>query len=400
MDSINLRLEMEYPEILKKMVVRRGRFIGSLISLLFMLVMVSCNARQEESDMETLPVDNLIRLSDAQIQLANINVANVREGFIGRKLSLTGVLKVNEQSVVTVSSRIPGRIEILFFKNTGETVSAGDKLYEIYSDKLIDAQREYFTLQSNNWNYSGRYEPSLVLEDKLMAMGMMPSQIKQLGKDGKIQFRVVIYSPDKGKIRSVNVSEGQYIESGQTLFVLAADNELWLEAQVYPDEIQFLKIGMPAEVIIPLAGEMPVKCKLSFINPAFEKDKNITLVRAVIDNRENRLHPGMLAILNIQTQTSYGIVIPTSAVISGRNGDRVWIREGTGEFSPRMITSGLHSGDSTLVLSGLDTSDKIVTTGVYLLNSELILKQGISSPGGSELLNKRTGNKEEIARGF
>ncbi len=400
MDSINLRLEMEYPEILKKMVVRRGRFIGSLISLLFMLVMVSCNARQEESDMETLPVDNLIRLSDAQIQLANINVANVREGFIGRKLSLTGVLKVNEQSVVTVSSRIPGRIEKLLFKNTGETVSAGDKLYEIYSDKLIDAQREYFTLQSNNWNYSGRYEPSLVLEDKLMAMGMMPSQIKQLGKDGKIQFRVVIYSPDKGKIRSVNVSEGQYIESGQTLFVLAADNELWLEAQVYPDEIQFLKIGMPAEVIIPLAGEMPVKCKLSFINPAFEKDKNITLVRAVIDNRENRLHPGMLAILNIQTQTSYGIVIPTSAVISGRNGDRVWIREETGEFSPRMITSGLHSGDSTLVLSGLDTSDKIVTTGVYLLNSELILKQGISSPGGSELLNKRTGNKEEIARGF
>ena len=77
---------------------------------------------------------------------------------------------------------MPGRIEKLFFKNTGETVKKGDKLYEFYSDDLVSAQREYFTLQSNNWNFHRRYEPSLALENKLLIMGMIPSQIEQLGE--------------------------------------------------------------------------------------------------------------------------------------------------------------------------------------------------------------------------
>lgn len=370
----------------------RTKIIASLFIPGLLIGVLSCKMKKEEAVSEPQPIDNYIRLSDAQIQLANINVAEAREGTIGRRLSLTGVLKVNEQSVVTISSRLPGRIEKLFFKNTGDIVNKGDELYEFYSDDLIDAQREYYTLQSNNWNFSGKYEPSLVLEDKLLVMGLMPSQIKQLGKDGKIMFKVIIYSPGEGKIRSVNVSEGQYITPGQTLFELAADKNLWLEAQVYPDDIQYLKTGMPATATVPLAGELPVKCNISFINPAYEKGKNVTLVRAVINNDDNRLHPGMLALLNVQTQMTRGILVPSSAVITGSHGERVWIREGNGDFTWRQVTTGMQSGDSILVLSGLEKSDQIVTTGAYLLNSELILKQGTGSMSTTEIT---TGNNRQ-----
>ena len=58
-------------------------------------------------------------LSDAQLQLANISTAVARTGTIGQELSLTAVLKVNEQSAATVSSRVSGRIEKLYFRNTG-----------------------------------------------------------------------------------------------------------------------------------------------------------------------------------------------------------------------------------------------------------------------------------------
>ena len=363
------------------MEIKVNKIITILLFTSLLFLLFSCKMQMEEKTAEVSADDNKLRLSESQIQLANINTAEVREGSIGRKLSLTGVLKVNEQSAVSVSSRVPGRIEKLYFKNTGETVKKWDKLYEYYSDNLVTAQREYFTLQSNNWNFSRKYEPSLALENKLLIMGMVPSQIEQLGKDGKILFRVDVYSTVEGKIRSVNVSEGQYIQEGQTLFELAGDNNLWLEAQVYPGEIKFLKTGIPATATIPLACEMQVKCNISFINPSFEAGKNIALVRAVINNPGSRLHPGMFAILNVQIQMSHGIIIPSSAVISGVDGDRVWIREETGEFSERMVTTGLQSGDSILVLAGLAKSDKIVTSGAYLINSEMILKNGTMSHG-------------------
>ncbi len=349
------------------------RVLWILVSL---SVITSCRMQKDDSENEPVSKDNFIRLSDAQIQLANIKVSDTREGSIGKNLSFTGVLKVNEQSVVSISSRVNGRIEKLFVRSTGESIQKGDRLYDLFSEKLIDAQREYFRLQSSNWNFSGKYEPSLILEDKLLVMGLMPAQIKQLGKDGKILFGITIYSPVAGKIRSINVSEGEYVTEGQPLFVLADDSKLWVEAQVYPDEIQYLKTGMEASATIPITGEMPVKCRISFINPSFEKGRNVTLVRAVIDNPGQLLHPGMLAILNVQTHLSRGIVVPSAAVISGNFGNRIWVKEENGNFTYRQVTTGLQSGDSVLVTSGLVLSDKIVTSGAYLLNSELILKNG------------------------
>jgi len=369
------------------MSVQTFRSAASLLPLLLVFIMLSCKMQKEEETSGTAEQGNNIILSEAQIQLANINTAGVRVGNIGRKLTFTGVLKVNEQSAVIFSSWISGRIEKLYFRNTGERVKKGDMLYEFYSEELVSTQREYIRLQSNNWNFSARYEPSLAVEEKLLLMGMMPSQIKQLGKSAKILFTIPIYSQVNGIIRSVNVSEGQYIKEGQSLFEFADDSKLWVEAQVYPDEVQFLETGMPATVTVPETGELPVKCKISFVNPSFETGKNITVVRAVIDNPYGRLHPGMFALLSVLTQKSHGMVIPSSAVISGNGGDRVWVREENREFSCRVVNTGLQSGDSVLILSGLDKSDKIVTSGAYLLNSELILKQGPELPGETEIFS-------------
>jgi len=358
-----------------------GNFINKrivfLMSVGFLSVLISCRPQMKNEAVEEAgtPAPGL-HLSDARIQLANISIDNVREGSIGRRISLTGVLKVNEQSAVTVSARVQGRIEKLYFRNSGETVNKGDKLYEFYSEDLVNAEREYFRLQSNNWNFNAKYEPSLAIKERLTVMGLTPEQIEQLGKEGKVLFTVTILSPVSGKIRAVNVSEGQYVSQGQTLFELAEDHTLWAEAQVYPDEVQHLRVGMPAIVVVPAIDEVPALSKVSFINPSFETGKNVTLVRAVIGNPDGRLHPGMFAILNVRVQNKYGLIIPSSAVITGSRGDRVWVREENGVFSGRTVTTGMQSGDSVLVLSGLEPTDMVVATGAYLLESELILKQG------------------------
>jgi len=356
-------------------------------ALLFVAIFVlnACShKRATEVNQEPDPVSYNIMLSEAQIQTANIKVVEARYGKIGHHLTLTGVLKINEQGVVSISARATGRLAKLYFKNTGEQINTGDSIYRFYSEELAEAERKYSTIQRNNWNFSGRYEPSLVLEDRLKYIGMLPSQIAQLRKDGRILFTITLYSTVGGVIKSVNVTEGQYVTEGQNIFELADDSKLWMEAQVYPDEVQLLKTGMPVRVVVP-GADMEFRSTLSFVNPSFEPGKIVTLVRTVINNSDRKLYPGMLAMMIVETNKTDGIIVPTSAIINSKSGDRIWIRDEDGSFSFRNISSGIQSSDSTLILSGLNEDDEVVVSGAYLLDSEMQLKSVTSTASEAEL---------------
>ncbi len=353
-----------------------------LITLI--LVMFSCKQGQEEQAAAGNLTVNHIMLSDAQIQLANISTAVAVTGAIGQELSLTAVLKVNENSAATVSSRVQGRIEKLYFRNTGEAVKKGDRLYELFSEDLITTEREYMRLQSNNWNFSERYEPSLAIRDKLKRMGMTELQVQQLAADNRLLFTLPVISPVSGKIRSLNVSEGEYVREGQVLFELADDINLWVEAQAYPYDVKYLSQGMDAEVLIPSTDLEPINCKIDFINPSLEDGRYISLVRANINNPGRVLHPGMLAILKVRAKASSGVVIPASAVMRSNNRERVWVREECGGFSFRPVVSGMQTGNLILIVSGVEESEEVVVSGAYLLDSERILKQGPEMPGETE----------------
>ena len=346
------------------------------IILLLSGLLFSCNQQTDQQKTFEGPIKPGIALSESQIQLANIKVATVTLGAIGHQLLLSSVMKVDEQSTTTVSSGIPGRVQKLLFNNTGEIVNKGDALYEFYSEDLLAIEREYISLEKNNWNYNGRFPQSIALEDKLLLIGLLPSQVKELQKDRKYSSTITIYSKTRGIVRSIDVTEGQYVGFGQKLMELADDSKLWVEAQVYPNELQLLKAGMPVDVIVPVAGDLHILSNINFINPAFEPGRNVTLIRAIINNPQKKLHPGMLALLSVQTQKIKGIVIPATALLIDKQGKIVWIQNDDGSFVSKMVTTGVQTADSVLILSGLKQSEKIVITGAYLLNSEMILKKG------------------------
>jgi len=348
------------------------------VSLLIALFIISCKKHSKislkKNDTQTL--GNTISLSEAQIQLANIKVIQTDESVFSFNRIFTGVLKVNEESAINISSRATGRISELYLKNVGETVNKGDSLYQFYCEELVAAERQYFTLQSNNWNYNGKYEPSLALENRLLLLGMLPKQIDKLKKDGKILFAITIYSPVKGVVRAINIAEGQYVKSGQTLFELADITKLWVEAQVQPDMLEILKVGMQSIISLPDAGNRTIKSNISFISPSLEQGKNVTVIRSVIDNPNGKLYPGMLALIHIQSERNRCVVVPSSAVIVNKNISLVWIKNENGTFSERNVTTGMESNDSVQILAGLNKSEYVVSTGAYLLNSEHILRQG------------------------
>jgi len=133
---------------------------------------------------------------------------------------------------------------------------------------------------------------------------------------------------------------------------------------------------MHSSITLPDAENRTIKSTVSFINPTIEQGKNATIIRSVIDNSARKLHPGMLAILNVHAGISKCVMVPLSSLITDKNGNIIWVRNPNGTYTARKITVGLQSDNTVQVLSGIRESESVVTSGAYLLNSELILRKG------------------------
>ena len=84
-----------------------------------------------------------LHLSDQQIQLGNIKTEILGEHELGDEIQLTGKLTIDQTKQWSISSRVMGRIDKLYIKNIGETIKEGDVVYEIYSEDLNLAAREF-----------------------------------------------------------------------------------------------------------------------------------------------------------------------------------------------------------------------------------------------------------------
>jgi len=84
-----------------------------------------------------------IKLTDQQIQLGGIQVDTISKSSISEKTVLTGTLNFDQMNAVSLNARVSGRVEHLYFKNIGDQIQVGDKLYDIYSEELNTAKQEY-----------------------------------------------------------------------------------------------------------------------------------------------------------------------------------------------------------------------------------------------------------------
>src|SRR5258706_15143370 len=148
--------------------------IGSVLIIVAALVLTTCGKRGRESatrtkyacsmhpqvvrdqpgkcpicGMELVPrnstgsADGSIMLSESQIKLGNITTTLSRFEDFGSIAILNGRIMVNEEQTEVISSRTKGRVERLYFKESGLHIERGQTLYEIYSEQVLTLQQEY-----------------------------------------------------------------------------------------------------------------------------------------------------------------------------------------------------------------------------------------------------------------
>ncbi len=395
--------------VIRKFVIRRVEFIFCFLPLL----LISCGERERSVEenvfyvcsmdpqvMEKqpgmcpickMPLSKIIltkedlqgtsiKLNETQIKLANIKTDTVRPQIINEEKTFTGIIAVDENKIQQASARVAGRVEHLYVKNTGEKIETGQVLYDLYSEELISAEKEFLLSLKNKSAFGDNaagYENMInAAKNKLILWGMSDKQIEQLKSDGEVKTSVPVFSTISGVVTNISVREGEYVDEGKIILEVADLSSLWVEGQLYPDDIQNLKEQTEVEITIPSVSDEKIPGKISFVNPELNTGSKINLIRIELANSKMIYQPGMMAYIMININKKKTLAVPANAVIRGEKSSLVWRQNPDGKFDFSMVTLGIQNKDYTEITSGIKAGNVVVTSGTYLLNSEFIFKKG------------------------
>ena len=340
----------------------------------------------EKADKQTT---DEIELSPQQVQLGNIQVDTIRNGIIGDQMILTATLNVDQLKTNAVSARVMGRIDKLYFKNIGDYVSNGARLYDLYSEELNNAKQEYLlalekqkTLDNSIIDFSQLVQSA---KNKLLLWGMSDVQINDLIKNKKATVTTTFYSTAQGYITAMDLREGDYVMDGGSIVKLADLSTLWAEAQVYTSQLNAIDLKGTATVQLPDMNGKEIKGNIEFVNPEINPDTRINLIRVAIANTGKQLKPGMPAYVVLKSLQRHSLTLPVDAVLRDGKGATVWVRTGEKSFINKMVETGLETGDRIEIKSGLNAGDVVVIKGAYLLQSEYIFTKGTNPMEGMKM---------------
>ena len=215
-----------------------------------------------------------IQLSEQQIQLGNIHTDTILNGTIGDQLVLTATLNFDQMKSSSVSSRVMGRVEKLYFKNLGDYIKKGSPLYDLYSEELNNAKQEYLLALERKKVFADEKNIDFAqllqsAKNKLLLWGMSEMQVQNLAESKKATPTTTFYSTASGYITALDIREGEYTMEGGTIVKLADLSSLWAEAQVYTSQLSEIDRSSIATVQLPDFDGKEIKGSIEFKNVCF-----------------------------------------------------------------------------------------------------------------------------------
>ncbi len=363
----------------------------------------------------------LVKSTNASV-ISSVKTISPQSREQAHEISLKGMINYDTNNWKSISARVSGRIERLYVKYNYEAVSKGQKIMDIYSPDLVNAQQELLFLKNNS-------EPELMetAKRKLRLLGATEQQISGVLKTGKISYSVSIYSPYSGYVSEqqgnspadgisnssggtmitpssaatssmnsmgntgssssanapelpvipssspIQLREGQYVSTGQKLFILINTNQVWAEFYAAPDQLNDFSKGTTVEIQSVDNLNQKTSVPVSLIQPYYNEGVNYSLVRATIPNPEKRWKVGQLISVTKEGKSDYGTWLPRTAVL--QLGTRyVSFVHRNGAFVPVYVKVFNLSGNWVDIGNSLPSNQRVAVNAWFLVDSESFIK--------------------------
>lgn len=339
-----------------------------------------------------------VQLSPTEMTAAGVQVAQVRTAVLKTSIDAFGRVEQPESQLAALSAWIGGRVDKLYVQYTGERVRSGQPIAELYSPEVATALEEYRLAQEHQSRLGqsddvyARSQADALVEAgrrKLELWGITPGQISAAASGESSDSRVphvTIYSHGEGTVVERKVTQGQYVNAGETLLTLADLTEIWIKADVFEDQLPQIHPGQDVSITAEALPNRTLHGQVQFIEPAANPQTRTVPVHVHLPNPGMRLMPGMFVNATFVSRAAGpAIVVPRSAVLDTGTRKLVYVAKPGGVFEAREIKVGTPTEDVFPVLSGLKTGDSVVLNGNFMIDSQAQLSSGMTGLfGGSK----------------
>ncbi|WP_273861170.1 efflux RND transporter periplasmic adaptor subunit [Pseudomonas sp. LA5] len=320
-----------------------------------------------------------------------ITVAVGQAGHADVPVTLTALGTVVANASVTVTTRVAGQLEQVFFTE-GQRVKKGQLLAQIdprpyqatldqYRGDLVQNQAQLKSAQLTLERYR-----RLVAKDSL-AKQELDTQVATVGQyQGAVQADQAqiaaaqlnlqyarIMAPLEGYVGLRLVDPGNYLAAGDTTGLVSITQTdpiavtFSLPQATLASLLPKVRQGqaLPVTALGQLDGTTLADGALKFISNEIDTSTGSLKLKAVFANPEEKLYPNQFVNVRLQTDTlKNAVVVPAAAVQLGSDGSFVYVVGADDRVQRRSVTAGPALGERLAITQGLAGDERVVIRGI------------------------------------
>ncbi|MDQ2834940.1 MAG: efflux RND transporter periplasmic adaptor subunit [Acidobacteriota bacterium] len=329
-----------------------------------------------------------VQLTNEQRNSIGVKTGTVEYKQLSDEIRAPGTVDVDERLQSSVQVRFSGYIRKVFADATYQYVRKGEPLFTIYSPDLVATEEEYLLARRNQTALSGSSVDGVAsgatslataAEQRLRQWDVPNAEIAKLQETGKAITELSINSPASGYIMERVALPNMYVEPATKLYTLADLSRVWVNAQVFQNDVGRLKRGDSASLTVDAYPGRTFQGHVEEILPQVDMTTRTVNVRLAVNNPGITLKPGMFVNVDLKSALGRQLVVPSSAVFQTGLRQLVFVDHGNGSLEPKDVSLGARVGDDFIVLKGLAVHQQIVTSANFLLDSESQLQAAAGS---------------------
>ncbi|MBQ8223386.1 MAG: efflux RND transporter periplasmic adaptor subunit [Bacteroidales bacterium] len=332
------------------------RHLKSILFLSTAMVMASCT--QKSTEQQTVVVEEAPKVTVTKVHAENVPQLSTYPTTIEADI----VNNITPQS----ASRIN---EILV--EVGDHVKAGQKLATM---DAINLEKVRLQVANDSIEY-GRtkelYEIGAASQSNFEAITLAYEVSKK--SYANLLENTILTSPISGIVTARNYDEGDMYAMAQPLFVVQNITPVKMLINVSENNYSRVKKGMEVELTADAYPGEIFNGKVNLVYPTIDPRSHTFPVEILVNNKDEKLRPGMFARVTINYGTNYRVVVPDNAVLKQVGADDKYVyvlnEDNTVTYTP--VKLGVRMGDRYEIISGLDDGATIVTSGQTRLKNNI-----------------------------
>lgn len=341
---------------------------------------------------------NTVTLKPEVLASAGIEVVPIVLGEFRLHRDFPAVVRPNENKLADVTTLIRGRVEEVYV-DFGQDVERGTSLALVKSTEVGLSQASYLKAAAQSHEATLAYERARELYEqqvvslaelkrreaamrvahadlretthRLELLGMPGEEIRRLDRERTVRSDVPIRAPITGRIIMRDLTLGEVVEMGRTIFSVADLSDVWVVGKVPEKDVQFIHRDQAVEVRTTAYPGKIFSGTITYVGDVLDSATRTMRLRITVPNPKKLLKPEMFATVRVYAEPEPGVAMaPVSAVQRSGESSYVFVQLDGGTFEKRPVVLGPETDQEVAVLDGLRDGERIVTAGTFVLRSE------------------------------